>query len=62
PFFCLLFFGEAKKSKCPASMKRMVEVTPKTNHKAPTHFQAASMVVTKNISLPYPLPNPQYPL
>ena len=25
PFFCLLFFGEAKKSKCPAGMKRMVK-------------------------------------
>ena len=41
PFFCLLFFGEAKKSKCPVGMRRMVKATPKANHKAPTHFQAA---------------------
>ena len=34
PFFCLLFFGEAKKSKCPAGTKRMVKTTPKANHKA----------------------------
>ena len=36
------FFGEAKKSKCPAGMKRMVKAIHKANHKAPTHFQAAS--------------------
>ena len=36
-----LFFGEAKKSKCPVGMRRMVKVTPQTNHKALTHFQAA---------------------
>ena len=36
------FFGEAKKSKCPAGMKRMVKATPKANHNALTHFQAAS--------------------
>ena len=34
-------FGEAKKSKCPVGMRRMVKATPKANHKAPTHFQAA---------------------
>ena len=33
-----LFFGEAKKSKCPVGMRRMVKVTPQTNHKAPTPF------------------------
>ena len=38
------FFGEAKKSKCPVGMRRMVTATPKTNHKAPTLFQAASLV------------------
>ena len=43
PFFCLLFFGEAKKSKCPAGMKRMVNTTPSANHKAPSLFQAATM-------------------
>ena len=36
------FFGEAKKSKCPAGTRRMVKATPNANHKAPTHFQAAS--------------------
>ena|GEM_PF-2315966 len=41
PFFCLLFFGEAKKSKCPVGTRRMVKATPQTNHKAPIHFQAA---------------------
>ena len=40
-FFCLLFFGEAKKSKCPVGTRRMVKVTPQANHKAPTPFQAA---------------------
>ena len=30
------FFGEAKKSKCPVGMRRMVTATPKTNHKAAT--------------------------
>ena len=25
PFFCLLFFGEAKKSKCPVGTRRMVK-------------------------------------
>ena len=39
------FFGEAKKSKCPAGMKRMVKTTPQANHKAPTHFQAASHII-----------------
>ena len=34
-------FGEAKKSKCPAGMKRMVKATPKANHNALTLFQAA---------------------
>ena len=42
PFFCLLFFGEAKKRKCPAGMKRMVKATPQADHKAVTFFQAAS--------------------
>ena len=36
------FFGEAKKRKCPVSTRRMVKATPNANHKAPTHFQAAS--------------------
>ena len=36
------FFGEAKKSKCPAGTRRMVKATPNANHKAPTHFQVAS--------------------
>ena len=35
------FFGEAKKSKCPAGTKRMVKTTPKANHQAATLFQAA---------------------
>ena len=39
PFFCLLFFGEAKKSKCPAGMKRMVKITRKANYKAQTLFR-----------------------
>ena len=30
------FFGEAKKSKCPVGMRRMVKTTPKANHKAAT--------------------------
>ena len=34
-------FGKAKKSKCPGGTRRMVKTTPKANHKAPTHFQAA---------------------
>ena len=38
------FFGEAKKSKCPVGMRRMVTATPKTNHKALTLFQAAFLV------------------
>ena len=41
PFFCLLFFGEAKKSKCPVGTRRMVKAAPKANHKAPAYFQAA---------------------
>ena len=36
------FFGEAKKRKCPVSTRRMVKATPNANHKALTHFQAAS--------------------
>ena len=48
PFFCFLFFGEAKKSKCPAGMKRMVKVSPKANHKALTRFQAASITLSPN--------------
>ena len=36
------FFGEAKKRKCPVGTRRMVKATPNANHKAPTHFQAAS--------------------
>ena len=47
PFFCLLFFGEAKKSKCPAGMKRMVKIAPKANHNAQTLFR-----------LPTPFPTP----
>ena len=33
PFFCLLFFGEAKKSKCPVGTRRMVKANrmPTTN-------------------------------
>ena len=41
PFFCLLFFGEAKKSKCPVGMRRMVKATPKLTTKHKPHFQAA---------------------
>ena len=41
PFFCLLFFGEAKKSKCPVGTRRMVKAAPKANHKAPAYFQTA---------------------
>ena len=33
------FFGEAKKSKCPVGMRRMVKTTPKANHKAQTIFR-----------------------
>ena len=36
------FFGQAKKRKCPVGTRRMVKATPNANHKAPTHFQAAS--------------------
>ena len=38
----VLIFGEAKKSKCPVGMRRMVKTTPKANHKAPTHFSFAT--------------------
>ena len=38
PFFCLLFFGEAKKSKCPAGMKRMVKTTPKSQPQSSNPF------------------------
>ena len=33
------FFGEAKKSKCPAGMKRMVKAKQTANHKAQTIFR-----------------------
>ena len=53
PFFCLLFFSEAKKSKCPVGTRRMVTAALKANHKAQTHFQAA-FVTSKPASLPHP--------
>ena len=34
PFFCLLFFGEAKKSKFPVGTRRMVKAAFKANHNA----------------------------
>ena len=39
PFFCFLFFGEAKKRKCPVGTRRMVKATLKANHKAATFFR-----------------------
>ena len=53
PFFCLLFFGEAKKSKCLVGMRRMVKATlEEANHKAATLFQAAFGVPTNTSTHP----------
>ena len=41
PFFCFLFFGEAKKRKCPVGTRRMVKTTLQADHTAVTLFQAA---------------------
>ena len=40
-FFCFLFFGEAKKRKCPVGTRRMVKTTLQADHTAVTLFQAA---------------------
>ena len=40
-FLLLTFLWRSKKRKCPAGTERMVKATPKANHKALTHFQAA---------------------
>ena len=39
PFFCFLFFGEAKKSKCPVGTRRMVKAASQFNYKAQTIFR-----------------------
>ena len=49
------FFGEAKKSKCPAGTKRMVKTTPQTNHKTATFFRLPHHPVTQQHNHPQSL-------
>ncbi|WP_289003665.1 hypothetical protein, partial [uncultured Kingella sp.] len=41
------FFGEAKKSKCPAGTKRMVKATLKANHNVVNPFSGCLIMQTK---------------
>ena len=69
PFFCLLFFGEAKKSKCPVGMRRMVKTTPNANHKAvtqsvicsTTHISAQTNFSDPKLHFRLPTPYPSTP-
>ena len=66
PFFCFLFFGEAKKSKCPVGTRRMVKAASQFNHKAPnqsmmcgaTPFPTKSIQTSSNFISPSLIPPP----